>query len=249
MKRILLITLMALTFTAPAIAQESPVAPLAPTAEDSAQHGGWMLSVIDWYDLHMNYLTVGALMAWESSFVPLPSEIVIPPAVYVACDPQSKTSMVWWMIVLFGTLGALLGAYINYFLSRWLGRPIIYWFCDSKVGHLLLLSGEKMEKAEAYFNKHGNISTLIGRMVPVVRQLISIPAGLAKMPLGAFTLYTTLGAVTWNCLLALLGYLAYRLADRSVIALYSHYFTVGIFILIGLVILFFVAKALIKRRK
>lgn len=249
MKQKLLIALMALTLAAPAFAQQPPAAPLAPMAEDSAQQGGWMLAVIDWYDLHMNYWTVGALMAWESSFVPLPSEIVIPPAVYVASDPQSQTTMVWWMIVLFGTLGALLGAYINYFLSRWLGRPIIYWFCDSKIGHLLLLSGEKMEKAEAYFNKHGNISTLIGRMVPVVRQLISIPAGLAKMPLGPFTLYTTLGAVTWNCLLALLGYLAYRLADRSVIALYSHYFTVGIFILIGAVLLFLIVKSLLKRRK
>ncbi|MCQ2300658.1 MAG: DedA family protein [Bacteroidales bacterium] len=197
----------------------------------------------------MNYYAVGVLMTVESSFIPFPSEVVIPPAVYVACDPQSASGMKIWIIVLFGTLGAILGAFINYYLSRWLGRPIIYKFVDSKVGHMLLLSGEKMEKAEAYFNQHGNISTLIGRMVPVVRQLISIPAGLAKMNVGAFALYTFIGAFIWNCILALLGWLAYRAADPTVIERYSHLLSMVLIALVAIAAVWFVARIIIKRRK
>lgn len=213
------------------------------------ESSGFIGKALKWYDSHMNYYAVGVLMTVESSFIPFPSEVVIPPAVYVACDPQSASGMKIWIIVLFGTLGAILGAFINYYLSRWLGRPIIYKFVDSKVGHMLLLSGEKMEKAEAYFNQHGNISTLIGRMVPVVRQLISIPAGLAKMNVGAFALYTFIGAFIWNCILALLGWLAYRAADPTVIERYSHLLSMVLIALVAIAAVWFVARIITKRRK
>ena len=154
-----------------------------------------------------------------------------------------------WLVVLFGTLGALLGALINYFLSRWLGRPIIYAFVDSKWGHMLRLSGEKMERAEKYFNDHGVMSTLIGRLIPVIRQLISIPAGLSKMNLWAFSLYTTLGALVWNCVLALLGWLAYQAADPSVIERYSSLLSYIIIALFLAAIAFFVIRYIIKKRK
>lgn len=197
----------------------------------------------------MNYWAVGGLMAVESSFIPFPSEVVIPPAVYVAANPKGKSGMVIWLVVLVGTLGALLGALINYFLSRWLGRPIIYAFVDSKWGHMLRLSGEKMERAEKYFNEHGVVSTLVGRLIPVVRQLISIPAGLSKMNIWAFMLYTTIGALVWNCVLALLGWLAYKTADPTVIEKYSNilsYVIIGLFVA---VVAFFVIRYFVKKRK
>ena len=216
---------------------------------DSDSSTGFVADVLHWYDANMNYAAVGILMTIESSFVPFPSEVVIPPAVYVASNPDSASGMNIWMIILIGTLGAMLGAYINYFLSRWLGRPIIYAFVDSRLGHALMLSGEKMERAEAYFNKHGNISTLIGRLVPVVRQLISIPAGLSKMNIAHFSLYTFLGAATWNCILALLGYLAYQAADPSVIERYSHLLSIIILALVGLGCIYLAYRIIRKKKK
>lgn len=210
---------------------------------------GWVADVLHWYDAHMNYLAVGGLMTLESSFIPFPSEVVIPPAVYVALDDNSQSGMNWWLVVLFGTLGALLGALINYYLSRWLGRPIIYAFANSKVGHLLQLSKEKIERAEVYFNNHGNVSTLVGRFIPVIRQLISIPAGLSKMNIWAFMLFTTLGAAAWNFVLALLGYLAHKAGDISVVEQYSQEISWAIIGLVLLVVLFFVVRYLINKRK
>lgn len=210
---------------------------------------GWVASVLHWYDAHMNYMAVGGLMTLESSFIPFPSEVVIPPAVYVASNPDSRGGMKVWLVVLFGTAGALLGALLNYFLSMWLGRPIVYAFAESKVGRLLQLSKEKVQRAEVYFNEHGSVSTLVGRFIPVIRQLISIPAGLCKMNLGAFCLYTTLGALTWNIVLALLGYLAYKAADPSVIERYSHQLSIIIVALLAAVVAFFVVRYLVRRRK
>lgn len=210
---------------------------------------GFVADLLTWYDAHMNYSAVGLLMTLESSFIPFPSEVVIPPAVYVASNPDTKGGMKIWLIVLIGTLGAMLGAYINYFLSRWLGRPIIYAFADSKVGHLLRLSKENVQRAEDYFNQHGNVSTLVGRLIPVIRQLISIPAGLSKMNIAAFSLFTFLGAAVWNCILALLGYLAYRAADPSVIERYSHELSVIIIIIFCAAVAFFIVRALIRKRR
>ncbi|HQP80459.1 MAG TPA: DedA family protein, partial [Paludibacteraceae bacterium] len=135
----------------------------------------------------MNYWSITALMTIESSFIPFPSEIVIPPAVYVAENDESALNVTdsyllnVALIVLFGTLGAIFGAIINYVLALWLGRMIVYKFADSKLGRLCLLSSEKVKHAEDYFNKHGKTSTFIGRLIPGIRQLISIPAGLARM--------------------------------------------------------------------
>lgn len=221
--------------------------------DSMAAERSWITVITDWYAAHMNYGSIMALMTIESSFIPFPSEVVIPPAVYVASDPNSAVYATdnyivnVLLIVLFGTIGALLGAIINYLLSMWLGRAIIYAFVDSKLGHLCLLSREKMEKAEAYFNEHGKVSTFIGRLIPGIRQLISIPAGLSKMHFGWFLFYTLLGAGIWNCVLALLGYIAHGQAD--LIDKYSHELSVAILVLLGLAILYFIAKKLIASTK
>ena len=210
-------------------------------------------TVTSWYAAHMNYASITALMTIESSFIPFPSEVVIPPAVYVASEPTSALCATGnypvdvALIVLFGTVGAMLGAVINYLLSMWLGRPIIYKFADSRVGHLLLLSSEKVQKAENYFNDHGKVSTFIGRLIPGIRQLISIPAGLAKMHFGQFMLYTFLGAFIWNTVLALLGYIAHGQAD--LINQYSHELSIIILALVGLVVIYYVGKIVYKRIK
>lgn len=218
------------------------------TTADTHYHG-WVAKVVQWYGNNVSYLAVGTLMAIESSFVPFPSEIVIPPAAMVAADPATPNDMKIWLIVLVGTLGALLGAYINYFLSLWLGRPIIYKFADSKLGHLLRLSGEKMERAEKYFNEHGVVSTLVGRLIPVIRQLISIPAGLSRMNFGTFTLFTFIGAGIWNCILGLLGFLAVKAGGMEFIYKYSSLLSKIIIIVFVVAVAFIVIRAIIKKRK
>ncbi len=213
----------------------------------------WITAVTAWYSAHMNYGSIVALMAVESSFIPFPSEVVIPPAAYVAENPDSAVCVTdnyivnVALIVLFGTIGALIGAIINYLLSMWLGRAIIYAFVDSKAGHLLMLSREKLEKAETYFNDHGKVSTFVGRLIPGIRQLISIPAGLSKMPFGQFLLYTFLGAGIWNTVLAVLGYVAHGQAD--LINEYSHELSVAILVLLGAVIIFYAVRWLVNRVK
>ena len=152
---------------------------------------------------NLNYFWITVLMAIESSFIPFPSELVVPPAAYMATI-EGKMNIVW--VVVFATLGADIGALVNYYLARWLGRPIVYRFAESRLGHMCLIDREKVERAETYFDKHGAVSTFVGRLLPAIRQLISIPAGLARMKLGPFLLYTTLGAGIWNCVLAAIGY-------------------------------------------
>lgn len=201
--------------------------------------------VENWYEENTNYYTITALMAIESSFIPFPSEIVIPPAAYIASKEGSDLNI--YLVVVFGTLGALIGALINYFLALWLGRPIMYKFADSKVGHLLLLSKEKIQVAEDYFVKHGKISTLIGRLIPAVRQLISIPAGLARMNLLSFCLFTSLGAGAWNAVLALLGYLAQ--GQQDLIDQYSHELSIAIVVIFGLLLILFILRTYAKKNK
>lgn len=222
---------------------------LAEQVEGASDSTGFVAGILKWYDANMSYWAVGALMTIESSFIPFPSEVVIPPAVFIAANPESAGHMKIWVIVLIGTLGALLGAFINYYLSRWLGRPVIYAFVNSKPGHLLMLSGEKMEKAERYFNDHGNISTLIGRLVPVVRQLISIPAGLSKMPVVPFALFTFMGALAWNIVLAIIGYYAYKIGQLSIIKEYSHLVSIVLLALMCAVIAFLIVRSVIKKKK
>ncbi len=161
------------------------------------------VAFIQWCLDHLNYWTITLLMTIESSFIPFPSEVVIPPAAYKAAVNDELNI---YLVVLFATIGANIGALINYYLAKWLGRPIIYKFANSRIGHMCLIDEEKVRNAEIYFDKHGALSTFIGRLIPAVRQLISIPAGLAQMKLHTFLIYTTLGAGLWNTILAVIGY-------------------------------------------
>ena len=210
--------------------------------------------VISWYNNHLNYGTVTLLMTIESSFIPFPSEVIVPPAAYQACNSDNEALYVTsskfvnvLLIILFATLGALIGALINYVLAIWLGRPIIYWFADSKVGHMLLLDSAKVQKAEDYFREHGNVSTLVGRFIPAIRQLISIPAGLAKMHIGKFILFTSIGAACWNTVLAILGYVAH--GQKDLIDKYNHELTIALLALFGIGIAYVIIKWIVSARK
>ena len=227
----------------------------AVSCQESAVSGeelSFIQRVENWYADNMNYGTITALMAVESSFIPFPSEVVVPPAAYVAGKQGSALNVTdyYWLnvviVVLFGTLGALLGAIINYLLSMWLGRPIIYAFADSRLGKVLLLSSDKIRKAEEYFNEHGNMSTFVGRFIPGIRQLISIPAGLAKMNFLNFVGFTTLGAFIWNAILALLGYFAQGQAD--LINRYSHELSIVLVILTVIAVAALVIRHFVKKR-
>lgn len=241
------------TLTSDSVSESELMIECSSVDTDTMTNLSLLQRVENWYAGNMNYLSITALMAIESSFIPFPSEVVIPPAAYVASHSDSSLNTTSsyplnvLLIILFGTLGAMIGAIINYLLSMWLGRPVIYAFADSKIGHLLLLSSEKIKKAEDYFNRHGKVSTFIGRLIPAIRQLISIPAGLAKMPFGSFLAYTALGAFIWNTVLALLGYIAHGQAD--LINRYSHELSVAILLLLAAVILFFVIRYFVRRHK
>lgn len=188
---------------------------------------------------NLNYFTVGLLMVIESSFIPFPSEAIIPFAAYKAAQGELNI----FGVVIAGTMGALAGAYVNYFLSKYLGRAIVYSLADSKAGRILLLSKEKVIKAENYFLKYGKSSTFIGRLVPAVRQVISIPAGLANMNLRDFTIYTIAGAGIWNIILAVIGFYIYDLRDK--IYPYLSHILIGI----GLVfVIYLVAKSMLNKR-
>jgi len=247
MKKWIILVAILTTVTTSAWAQEVNDSTLIAPQEDESI----VMKVENWYANNMSYLSITLLMTIESSFIPFPSEVVIPPAAYVAGKEDSSLHTTdnyilnVLLIVLFGTIGALLGAIINYLLAMWLGRPIIYAFADSKVGHLCLLSSEKMKKAEDYFNNHGKVSTFVGRLIPGIRQLISIPAGLSKMNFGQFLLYTFLGASIWNIVLALLGYIAHGQMD--LIHAYSHELSIAIMALLGIVVVYFVVKKLKAR--
>lgn len=164
-----------------------------------------------WILDNLNYWVVALFMAIESSFIPFPSEVVVPPAAWKAMDPDSGMSFI--LVIVFATIGANIGALINYYLAKWVGRPIIYRFADSRIGHMCLIDRQKVEVAEEFFRKHGAASTIFGRLVPAVRQLISIPAGLAGMHVGKFLLYTTIGAGIWNTVLATIGWGIYQYTD------------------------------------
>ena len=176
-------------------------------------NANYFLSIFDaqkffkWFVENANYIFVFVFMVIESSFIPFPSELVVPPAAYLACRNYGVgADMNVVVVVVMATLGALVGAYINYFLSLWVGRRVVYRFADSRIGHACLIDRMKVEKAERYFDAHGAVSTFIGRLIPAIRQLISIPAGLARMNLLKFSIFTTLGALVWNTVLGLLGY-------------------------------------------
>ena len=162
-------------------------------------------SVTSWYLEHINYGTVVLLMSIESSFIPFPSEIVVPPAAYKAAQGTLNVFGVFFA----ATAGALIGATFNYFFAYFLGRKVLYRLAETRIAHFLLITGNTLEKAESFFIKYGRSSTFIGRLIPAIRQLISLPAGFAKMDFKQFLLFTTLGSGIWNIILILLGYFLY----------------------------------------
>ncbi len=243
---ILIVTLFLIVPQFSLIGQETVVSdqPKVTAQEETISHNNLFKKVERWYEHNMNYGTITALMAVESSFIPFPSEIVIPPAAYIASKPESKLNI--FLVVLFGTIGALIGAYVNYFLAMFLGRPIIYRLADGKFGKMMLLSSEKVEKAENYFNKHGVLTTFFGRLIPVIRQLISIPAGLSKMNFALFSIYTFIGAGIWNIILALLGYAAHGQTD--LIDKYSSELSTIIKVAVVGLLLFFIIRYFVKKK-
>jgi membrane protein DedA with SNARE-associated domain len=189
-------------------------------------------SLLDWYMANLNYLTVGLLMMIESTFLPLPSEFVMPFAAYKAAQGELNV----FIVTLAGTCGALTGSLINYTLAFYLGRPLVYKFASSKIGRIFLLSEEKVKKAEDYFIRNGKSSTFIGRLVPGVRHLISIPAGLSKMNLKDFMLYTFIGAGIWNIILVLIGYFVYDVSEKIIPYLDDALYVIGAIFLIYLIV-------------
>lgn len=208
-----------------------------------------MHELATWIFDNLNYWTVTLGMALESSVIPFPSELVVTPAAYHAASGQLNV----FLVVLFATLGADIGAIINYVASYYLGRPIVYAFANSKFGHACMLNEEKVKKSEDYFNEHGVLATLTGRLVPVIRQLISVPAGLSKMNFFVFLGYTTLGAGIWNCVLAALGWWMHSFIpeDKLVEAIgkYDHQLKIAIVGIIALVALYFIAKKFVFKKK
>ena len=196
---------------------------------------------------NLNYPTIFFLMLLESTVIPVPSELVVSPAAYHAAGGSLNV----WLVILFATIGADCGATINYLAGKYLGRPVIYRFANSKWGKMCLLNQEKVEKSEKYFDDHGMVATITGRLIPGIRHLISIPAGLARMNFGSFLLFTTIGAGVWNCILAGLGWYLYsvvpedQLEDK--ILEYGEYIKYGIIALVLIAIVYFVIKHKMKK--
>ena len=201
---------------------------------------------IQWCLDNLNYWTIALLMAIESSFIPFPSEAVVPPAAYKAAAGELNI----WLVLLSATGGAVIGAYINYFLALWLGKPIVYKFANSRLGHMCLLDEQKVIKAEQFFVRYGVAATLVGRLVPAVRQLISIPAGLAHMNLAKFTLYTAIGAGLWNAVLAAMGYYLQSVVPYEemmvLVEKYSHEIGYGIMAVVAIVLAILIYKGVKK---
>lgn len=207
-----------------------------------------MAELINWCFEHINYWTITLFMAIESSFIPFPSEAVVPPAAYKAAAGEMNLVLV----IIFATIGANIGALFNYVLARWLGRPFVYKFANSKLGHLCLVDEEKIRRSETFFEKYGVIATLIGRLVPVIRQFISIPAGLAKMPILPFLLYTTIGAGIWNIILAGIGYYLHSFVPKEQLMEkvfeYSHAIGYSIAGVVAVALIFWLLKSLLKKK-
>ena len=198
---------------------------------------------------NLNYGTIFFLMLLESTVIPVPSEFVVSPAAYHAAGGNLNIVLV----ILFATIGADCGATLNYLAGYYLGRPIIYKFANSRWGRACLLNQEKVEKSEKYFYDHGVFATLTGRLIPGIRHLVSIPAGLAKMKFWQFLLYTTLGAGLWNCILAALGWYLHTIVPEQQLTAkimeYSDYIKVFIMALVGITLLYFLIRWCMKRKK
>jgi membrane protein DedA with SNARE-associated domain len=191
---------------------------------------------------NINYMTVFLLMTLESTFLPVPSELVVPPAAWKAAQGE----MNFFLIIFLSTAGCVLGALINYTLAKFLGRKIIYSLVETKAAHMLLLNREHIEKSESFFIKYGKSSTFIGRLVPVIRHLISIPAGLAQMNIPNFIFYTALGSAIWNSILAALGYFLYT--QQDVLKEYFKNLSNFFILLFILFVIFLIVKYFFKKR-
>jgi len=191
---------------------------------------------------NLNYGTIFILMLLESTVIPVPSELVVAPAAYHAASGSLNVVLV----VLFATIGADVGASINYFVALYVGRPVIYSFANSRWGKMCLLNQEKVEKSERYFDEHGIVATLTGRLIPGIRHLISLPAGLARMNYWKFLLYTTIGAGAWHTILAVMGWYLHAVVPEdqleSTIERYNHYIVIAIVALVVLAIGYVVVK-------
>ncbi len=209
----------------------------------------WISSLFSTLLDNLNYYSIFFLMMLESTVIPVPSELVVAPAAYHAAGGNLNIILV----ILASTLGADLGASINYFVAYFVGRPVIYKFANSKLGHLCLLNQEKVEKSERYFDTHGKLATITGRLIPGIRHLISIPAGLAKMHYGHFILYTTIGAGVWNCILAALGWYLHSVVPEEElndkILVYGEYIKIAIIGLVVLAVVFYLIKYFVKKTK
>ncbi len=198
---------------------------------------------------NLNYGTIFFLMLLESTVVPVPSEFVVTPAAYYAAGGNLDVLLV----VLVATVGADFGASINYVVAYYVGRPVIYRFANSRWGRMCLLNQEKVERSERYFDRHGIAATLTGRLIPGIRHLISIPAGLARMNYWKFLLYTTIGAGIWHAILALLGWYLHSIVPveqlNDKIAEYAEYIKLGIVALVVLAAGYFAVRALVRRKK
>lgn len=206
------------------------------------------MSIISTLLSNLNYGTIFFLMLLESTVIPVPSELVVAPAAY----HSAAGNLDIWLVILFSTLGADAGASINYLAGWLLGRPVIWRFADSKLGKLCMLSHEKIEKSEAYFNNHGMVATITGRLIPGIRHLISIPAGLAKMHYWKFLLCTTIGAGAWNCILAAMGWYLHTIVPEDQlhdkILEYGEYIKLVIVALVVIAIAYFTIKWFMKRK-
>lgn len=203
--------------------------------------GELISSGIDLYMSNINYLTVGIFMCIESTFIPFPSELIVPPAAYKAAAGEMNI----FIILICATIGALCGALINYTLAYSLGRKVIFSLADTKIAHLMLVNSRKVQHAADYFLKYGKSSTFIGRLIPGIRHLISIPAGLAKMPLKDFLFYTAIGAGLWNIILAVMGYFLYtqkELLQRYYTDISYAFLALGAVFLIYIIVKTFVLK-------
>jgi len=185
----------------------------------------WLVNTIG----ALGYSGILLLMAMESSVIPIPSELVMPPAGYLAHQGQMNI----WLAILMGTAGSLAGAYANYYAAHYLGRPLLL-----KYGKYVWITEEKFAKVERYFRDHGEISTFIGRLLPVVRHLISLPAGLAGMNHVKFSLYTLAGAGIWVTILTWIGYIIG--AEQELIMKYSHQALIGVVAVSAVIIYFYV---------
>ena len=198
---------------------------------------------------NLNYGTILFLMLLESTVIPVPSEFVVTPAAYHAAGGNLDV----FLVILFATIGADMGATINYVVAYFVGRPVIYSFANSKWGKMCLLNQEKVEKSEKYFDDHGIVATLTGRLIPGIRHLISIPAGLAKMNYWKFLLYTTIGAGAWHAILAGLGWYLHSIVPEDQlndkITEYAEYIKITIIALVLLAIAYFALKYYLKKRK